>query len=90
MTVATLLSEFDQEMATRKILECVPEDKFSWRPHEPSSTLEKLANHLAAMREALLRTRVMSHMIQRGQLSVYLRLPDVAVPGIYGPSVDEK
>lgn len=34
---------------------------------------------------------VMSHMIHhRGQLSVYLRLLDVAGPGMYGPSADER
>jgi uncharacterized damage-inducible protein DinB len=34
---------------------------------------------------------VMSHLIHhRGQLSVYLRLLDVAIPGMYGPSADEK
>jgi len=32
-----------------------------------------------------------SHMIHhRGQLSVYLRLNDVPVPGMYGPSADER
>ena len=32
-----------------------------------------------------------NHMIHhRGQLSVYLRLLDVPVPGMYGPSADEK
>ena len=37
---AMLLSEFDREMAkTRKILECVPGERFAWRPHEKSSTL---------------------------------------------------
>jgi uncharacterized damage-inducible protein DinB len=149
MTVAALLSEFDLEMAnTYKILECVPDDKFAWAPHEKSYRLGKLANHLAAMpslatavingqakrmpdadskaglreafeknlaaareaiagtsdghlaamlpalgltRVAVLRSRVISHMIHhRGQLSVYLRLLDVAVPGMYGPSADEK
>jgi uncharacterized damage-inducible protein DinB len=149
MTVAALLSEFEQEMAnTRRILECVPDDKFGWTPHEKSSSLGRLANHLAAMpslatavingfakrmpdtgskaglmeafdknlaaaraaiagtsddhlavivpainmtRAAVLRGRVMSHMIHhRGQLSVYLRLLDVPVPGMYGPSADEK
>jgi uncharacterized damage-inducible protein DinB len=39
----------------------------------------------------VLRTMVMSHMVHhRGQLSVYLRLQDVAIPGMYGPSADEK
>ena len=45
---------------------------------------------LSKPRAAILRERVMSHMIHhRGQVSVYLRLLDVAVPGIYGPSADE-
>lgn len=150
MTIgAKLLLEFDREMAkTRKILECVPDEQFEWRPHERSSTLGKLANHLATMpifaaavingmakrsrdaassgalleafdqniaasrealgaandehltvtvpqmnmtREDVLRERMMSHMIHhRGQLTVYLRLLNVAVPGMYGPSADEK
>jgi len=149
MAIPNLLAEFDREMAnTRKILECVPEDKFTWSPHEKSSSLGRLANHLAAMptfaaavingqakrmpeadsraellecldktiaagrdaiagttdehlaefrpavnmtREDVLRNRVMSHMIHhRGQLTVYLRLLNVAVPGMYGPSADEK
>ena len=41
-------------------------------------------------RIAVLRSMVMNHVIHhRGQLSVYLRLNDVAVPGVYGPSADE-
>ncbi len=36
------------------------------------------------------RSFVMSHLIHhRGQLSVYLRLQDIPVPSIYGPSADE-
>jgi uncharacterized damage-inducible protein DinB len=32
-----------------------------------------------------------NHMVHhRGQLTVYLRLNDIAVPSIYGPSADEK
>jgi len=42
-------------------------------------------------RIAAWRTFVMSHQIHhRGQLSVYLRLNDIAVPPIYGPSADER
>jgi uncharacterized damage-inducible protein DinB len=161
-TSETLLPQFDQEMAnTRKLLECVPEDKFAWKPHEKSMTLGRLASHVAEMpqwaamtvntdkldltpdmkpfnaankaelieafnsnvsagREAIagagdehltktwtllfqgnlmlsmpridvLRSTVMSHMIHhRGQLSVYLRLLDVPIPGMYGPSADNK
>jgi uncharacterized damage-inducible protein DinB len=39
---------------------------------------------------AVLRSFAMNHMIHhRGQLSVYLRLNDVKVPALYGPSADE-
>ena len=41
-------------------------------------------------RIAVLRAMVMNHMIHhRAQLGVYLRLNDVPVPSIYGPSADE-
>ena len=41
-------------------------------------------------RVAAFRSFVLSHIIHhRGQLSVYLRLNDVAVPPIYGPTADE-
>ena len=39
---------------------------------------------------AVLRSMAYSHMYHhRGQLSVYLRLLDVPVPGMYGPSADD-
>jgi uncharacterized damage-inducible protein DinB len=42
-------------------------------------------------RKLVIRDFVLSHLIHhRGQLSVYLRLLDVPVPGVYGPSADEK
>jgi len=45
---ASLLPEFDQEMAnTRKALERMPDDKFDWKPHQKSGTMGWLANHLA-------------------------------------------
>jgi len=160
-----LLPEFDQEMAnTRKTLERVPEDKFSWKPHPKSYSMISLATHIdtmtgwtvdtmtkdsfdisppgappykedlatsraqllekfdksvAAGRAALagasddaflknwsllaggktlftmprftcIRTFVMNHVIHhRAQLGVYLRLNDIPVPSIYGPSADE-
>lgn len=41
-------------------------------------------------RAAVVRSMIFSHTIHhRGQLSVYLRLNDVPVPSIYGPSADE-
>jgi uncharacterized damage-inducible protein DinB len=42
-------------------------------------------------RVAVLRSFVMNHNVHhRAQLCVYLRLLDVAVPGLYGPSADEQ
>lgn len=46
---------------------------------------------LSMPRLAVLRSFCLSHMIHhRGQLSVYLRLLDVPVPSIYGPTADEQ
>jgi len=40
---------------------------------------------------AVLRSFVMNHTIHhRAQLGVYLRLNDIPVPSIYGPSADER
>ena len=39
----------------------------------------------------VLRGFVMNHIIHhRGQMTVYLRLQNVALPSIYGPSADEQ
>jgi uncharacterized damage-inducible protein DinB len=162
MTISQmLLPEFDQEMAsTRKLLACVPDDKFSWKPHEKSMALGRLASHVAEMpawavptmeqdtleispdqkpflatttaellaafdknvaaaralieaasdetmardwaffyagnkifnapKSSILRGMVMNHLIHhRGQLGVYLRLQNIPIPGMYGPSADE-
>ena len=161
----SMLAEFDIEMAnTRKTLERVPDDKFTWTPHEKSFLMGDLATHLANLpswtnvtldmdefdmapggeqmktpechskeevletfdanvakartalaeisderifqpwtllasgnelfsmpRVAVLRSFVMNHLIHhRAQLGVYLRLNDIPVPSIYGPSADEQ
>ncbi len=42
-------------------------------------------------RSAVLRRMVFNHIIHhRGQLTVYLRLLNIPVPGLYGPSADEQ
>jgi uncharacterized damage-inducible protein DinB len=156
-----LLTDYDHEMGTtRRLLERVPDDKLSWKPHDKSMSLGALATHLAGIprwagtilnepsfdlatappplaepptraailelfdavcrqtrawmdktdaeyqapwtlkrgtqqmfsvpRVAAFRSFVLHHVIHhRGQLSVYLRLNDVPVPAIYGPSADE-
>lgn len=158
--VEAILNEFREEVpATRRVLERVPQDKFSWKPHPKSRSLGELAAHVANLfgmaeriaisdefaagasgpaaaigvdeiratfeknvrsgEEALsklseqdalknwslvfrgkeilrkpkiaaLRTNLLNHMYHhRGQLSVYLRLLDVPVPVVYGPTADE-
>jgi uncharacterized damage-inducible protein DinB len=42
-------------------------------------------------RSAVMRGTVMNHLIHhRAQLGVFLRLNDVEIPGMYGPSADEQ
>jgi uncharacterized damage-inducible protein DinB len=161
MSIAeSLLMEFDQEaQTTKRVLERVPDDKLTWKPHPRAFSLGQLALHIAAgpgqivaaasqdtaeapnfaqpeaksrqevletfsksmasartalknmddarlmstwrlvkngnpvmevPRIAFLRSILMNHTYHhRGQLSVYLRMLDVPVPSIYGPSADE-
>jgi uncharacterized damage-inducible protein DinB len=159
-----VLMEIDQEAATtRRVLERVPGDRLTWKPHKKSMSLGQLALHLAttpgevagmllkdefamtpdqfhslppepatsadivkahddsvakakqilsglddtalmatwslkvagavafsAPKIGIVRSIVLNHWYHhRGQLSVYLRLLDVPVPSIYGPSADE-
>jgi uncharacterized damage-inducible protein DinB len=54
-------------------------------------TLKRAGHEIFTLpRVAAFRSFVLNHVIHhRGQLSVYLRLNDIAVPAIYGPSADE-
>ena len=158
---AALSQELQHELKlTRRLLERVPTEQFSWQPHPKSMKIGTLASHMANLvrflemsmegpetdlattkmpdsptttdevlrrfdvnsenihkalaqvddatlhgtwslrrgeqvfmtmpRAAVARTMVLNHLIHhRGQLSVYLRLLDIAVPAIYGGSADE-
>ena len=45
-----LLQELEQEaQTTRRVLERVPNDRLTWRPHEKSRTLGELALHIATV-----------------------------------------
>jgi len=84
---AALLAKFDKNAAeARAIIAGTTDAQFleSWslkRGGEVMVTLPRIA---------ALRSMVLSHTIHhRGQLTVYLRLKDVPVPGVYGPSADE-
>ena len=57
---------------------------------QPWTLLHNGKQVLTMPRIAVLRSFVMNHSIHhRAQLGVYLRLNDVPVPSIYGPSADE-
>ena len=57
MSIAqSLLAEFEiQAPITRKFLERLPEDKFTWKPHEKSMTAGQLAYHLASVPAGVIR-----------------------------------
>lgn len=78
---AELLDLFDRHVATgRQAIAEVSDDQLA----------EVRATPVEMTLLTILRTRIMSHLIHhRGQLTVYLRLLDIAVPGMYGPSADE-
>ena len=84
---AELLATFDKQVAaTRSALVGRSDAELlaTW-------TLKRRDKTIFSMpKTAVLRSFVLSHLIHhRGQLSVYLRLLDVPVPSIYGPSADE-
>ena len=87
-TTADLVALFDKNMAEAlDLLANADDDKL----HE--KWIMRRGEHVIAEmpRIAVIRNLVMNHTIHhRGQLSVYLRLLDVPVPGMYGPSADEK
>ena len=156
----TFIPEFDQEMATtRRLLERVPSEKGTWKPHQKSFSLGHLTQLVSSMpgwitqamknteldlsgfkgysyektetllgefdrnvkearaamaaakdkdfmvpwslksgdqvyftmpRVAVVRQTINHFIHHRGQLTVYLRLIDIPLPSIYGPTADEK
>jgi uncharacterized damage-inducible protein DinB len=84
---AELLELFDKNVtaAREKIAAASDED---WRKMWTLRFKDKDVLNLP--RSAVMRSVVMNHMIHhRAQLGVYLRLKNVAIPGMYGPSADE-
>lgn len=48
--IKMFLKEMDQEaLITRKMLACIPDDKYSWKPHDKSMTIEQLSTHIAEL-----------------------------------------
>jgi uncharacterized damage-inducible protein DinB len=86
-TTKEVLDLFDQSVraARAAIAEASDED---WA--KPWSLLRTGQTILTLPRAAVLRSFVMSHGVHhRAQLGVYLRLNDLPLPAIYGPSADE-
>lgn len=86
-TRAALLGHFDREVAACRTALVGRTDAELMAPW----TLRRGAKAFFTMpKAACWRTFVMNHVVHhRGQLSVYLRLLDVPLPSIYGPSADE-
>lgn len=86
-TKADVLAQFDERTAATRAALAACRDADLAVPW----TLRR-GDHVVftAPRGAVLRSFILNHMIHhRGQLSVYLRLLNLAVPSIYGPSADE-
>lgn len=51
MTIIEMFSKEleDEAKTTRRMLECIPNDRYGWQPHEKSMTIERLANHIAEL-----------------------------------------
>lgn len=82
-----LLERFDKSVAAARAAIAKANDA---QLMQPWSLLRGGKKIFALPKAAVLRSFVLNHMIHhRAQLGVYLRLNDVPVPSIYGPSADE-
>jgi uncharacterized damage-inducible protein DinB len=82
-----VLATFDKNVAeTRELIARVTDEEL-----QKTWTLKFGGNTIFSMpRLMVLRSTVINHLIHhRAQLGVYLRLNEVEIPGMYGPSADE-
>ena len=87
-TVEEVLQSFEQKLSsTMTVMENTTDEQI-----EQPWTLRRGEHVIFTMPlKQVLRAMVMSHNVHhRGQLSVYLRLLNIPVPSIYGPSADEQ
>jgi uncharacterized damage-inducible protein DinB len=86
-THAQIIVEFEQQLrSATETLGTASDEVLSknWRVRKGDKVIYDMP------RSEVIR-RQLNHIIHhRGQLSVYLRLLDVPVPGVYGPTADEK
>ena len=86
-TTEEIVETFDRNVAAARAAIGAASDEHLGKPW---SLLSGGKTVMTLPRIAVLRSFVMNHTIHhRAQLGVYLRLNDVAVPSIYGPSADE-
>ncbi|MDQ3254724.1 MAG: DinB family protein [Acidobacteriota bacterium] len=85
--VAELLAMFDKNVADSIVmLRTQTDDRLlaSWRMRSGEQVFFEMP------RVAVIRSFMLNHIVHhRGQLSVYLRLQNVPLPPIYGPTADE-
>jgi len=83
-----LIERFDRDAReARTALEPMSDEAM----RERWSLKNRGATVLSLPRVAVLRGFILSHMIHhRGQLTVYLRLLDVPLPSVYGPTADSR
>lgn len=85
-STAKLLAAYDEGVkATRAMLSATPDGEMmvAWSLKSGGKTVFSMP------RAGVFRSFIMNHAIHhRGQLSVYLRLCDVPLPSIYGPTAD--
>jgi len=86
-SVGDILTAWDAQVRTVREILVSRSDSELMTPF----TLKREGREIFTMPKlGLIRTLVLNHLIHhRGQLSVYLRLRNVPVPSIYGPSADE-
>ncbi len=84
---AANLRDFDTKLSAARAALAMASDSDLMAPW----TLKKTGKSMFTLpRLAILRSFVLNHMIHhRGQLTVYLRLRDVPLPNLYGPTADE-
>lgn len=86
-SAAELVAELDKLYAEAvEALKNTSDDQM----HEPWSLKNGDVTYFTMSKVATLRTFCLNHIWHhRGQLTVYMRLNDIPVPSIYGPSADE-
>ena len=86
-SVDQMLAEFDQHVRKARAAIAGADDAAFLAPW---SLLKNGVTIFSMPKIAVLRSFVMNHLIHhRAQLGVYLRLNDIPVPALYGPSADE-